>query len=172
MNDVRPLASVPARRVVGLGGFAVSDAATETINTHALGSAIAVCLWDPLARVAGLLLFLLPDSAISPERAQAQPAIFANTGIPMLFEAACALGLDKARCKVRLVGGAEVIGLASAGALNVGKRNLLAARKSLWRQGVFIGAEATGGYVPRSVSLRVGDGSIQVTSGPDVIDQL
>jgi len=165
-------AVTPARRVVGLGGFAVSDAAAETINTHALGSAIAVCLWDPAVRVAGLLLFLLPDSAISPERAQAQPAIFANTGIPLLFEAAGALGLEKTRCQVRLVGGAEINGLASAGALNVGKRNLLAARKSLWRQGVLIGAEATGGYIPRRVALHVGDGSLHVSSAPDVVNQL
>ena len=166
------MAAPAARRVIGIGEFAVSNNATDTIVTHALGSCIAVCIWDSVASVGGLLHFLLPDAAINPERARTQPAAFANTGIPLLFQAAYALGLDKKRCTVRLVGGAEVAGLAGVGTLNIGKRNVLAARSILWRNGVLIGPEATGGSVPRTVSLHVGDGNIKVTSGRDVIVQL
>jgi chemotaxis protein CheD len=161
-----------SRRIVGIGEFVVSNAAAETIVTHALGSCIAVCIWDKATIVGGLLHFLLPDSAVNPERARTQPASFANTGLPLFFQAAYALGLDKKRCRVRLVGGAEIGGLGGANALNVGKRNLLAARNILWRNGLLIEAEATGGSIPRSVALYLGDGTIDVTSGRDLIHEL
>jgi chemotaxis protein CheD len=171
-NSGFDVARAAARHVVGIGEFAVSLGAADTIVAHALGSCIAVCIWDETARVGGLLHFLLPDSAVNPERARTQPAAFANTGLPLLFEAAYTLGLDKARCRVRLVGGAEVSGLGNIGSLNVGKRNLLAARNILWRNGLLIESEATGGSIPRSVTLHLSDGKIDVTSGRDLIHQL
>ena len=57
------------RVVVGIGEFAVSDRPDDLIVTHALGSCIAVCLWDVERRVGGLLHFLLPHSAINMQRA-------------------------------------------------------------------------------------------------------
>lgn len=161
-----------SRRIVGIGEFAVSDDAADTIVTHALGSCIAVCIWDKAAVVGGLLHFLLPDSAINPERARTQPATFANTGLPLFFQAAYALGLDKKRCRVRLIGGADVAQIGGVSSLNVGKRNLLAARSILWRNGLLIESEATGGSIPRSVALHLGDGKIDVTSGRDLIHEL
>lgn len=161
-----------SRRIVGIGEFAVSSDDAQTIVTHALGSCIAVCIWDQKAVVGGLLHFLLPDAAVNPERARTQPATFANTGLPLFFQAAYAVGLDKKRCRVRLIGGAEIAGLGGANSLNVGKRNLLAARNILWRNGLLIESEATGGTIPRSVALHVGDGKIDVTSGRDLIHEL
>jgi len=168
------LAPAPSGRrlVVGIGEYAVSNLPADAIVTHALGSCIAVCIWDATAGVGGLLHFLLPDSSVNPERARVQPASFADTGLPLLFQAAYAIGLDKKRCRVRLVGGAEVGGLARSGSLNVGKRNLLAARNILWRNGLLIAGEATGGSMPRSVTLSLTDGGIGVTSGRDLVHEL
>jgi len=140
--------------------------------THALGSCIAVCIWDATAVVGGMLHFLLPDAAVNPARARTQPAAFANTGLPLFFQAAYVLGLDKKRCRVRLVGGAEISGLGGVSSLNVGKRNLLAARSILWRNGLLIESEATGGSIPRTVALHLRDGKIDVTSGRDLIHEL
>jgi len=165
-------ARAASRRVVGIGEFAVSKTSSETIVTHALGSCIAVCIWDQVAGVGGLLHFLLPDSTINPARAKTQPATFANSGLPLLFQAAYALGLDKKRCRVRLVGGAEIANPGGISSLNVGKRNLLAARNILWRNGLLIEGEVTGGTIPRSVALHMQDGAIDVTSGRDLIHQL
>jgi chemotaxis protein CheD len=160
------------RRIVGIGEFAVSDVAAHTIVTHALGSCIAVCIWDQVAGVGGLLHFLLPDSAINPERARTQPATFANSGLPLLFQAAYSLGLDKKRCRVRLIGGAEIASLGGKNSINVGKRNLLAARNILWRNGLLIEREETGGTIARTVALRLSDGAIEVSSGREIIQQL
>ena len=96
----------PRRLVVGIGELAVSDYPDEVIVTHALGSCIAVCIFDPVAAVAAMLHFLLPDSRINEERARLQPAAFADTGIPLLFHTAYQYGLDKKRAIVKLAGGA------------------------------------------------------------------
>ncbi len=159
-----------ARLVVGIGELAVSNRPGDVIVTHALGSCVAVCLWDPTAGVAGLLHFLLPDSRINPQRAAEQPAAFADTGIPLLFQTAYAHGLHKNRCIVRLVGGAEI---ATSGAtFDIGKRNVLAAKNLLWRNGVLINAEAVGGRAARTVNLFVASGRLVVSSGTDRAEEL
>jgi chemotaxis protein CheD len=161
-----------ARLVVGIGELAVTQSPDDVIVTHALGSCIAVCLWDPVVRVAGLLHYLLPESKLNPDRARRQPATFADTGLPLLFQTAYARGADKKRCVVRLVGGAEVAGLQGIAALNVGKRNLLIARQILWQNGVLVSGESTGGSIPRTVTLRASDGVVEVRSGRDMVAQL
>lgn len=162
------------RLVVGIGEFAVSDRPGDVIVTHALGSCIAVCLWDPDRRIAGLLHYLLPESRINPQRAVEQPAAFADTGIPLLFQSAYKLGAQKARCRVRLVGGAEVTTdlQGTGGAFNIGRRNQLAAKNTLWRNGVLIDKEDVGGRAVRTVHLWVADGRLQVSSGRDMVSEL
>jgi chemotaxis protein CheD len=147
---------------VGIGEFAVSNNADETLTTVALGSCVAVCLWEPHAGVAGLLHFLLPDSSLNLARAQKEPAVFADTGIAQLFHAAYALGAQKSRCQIRLVGGAEIGGHKSAateGVFNVGRRNVIAARGILWRNGVLVEGEDIGGTVPRTLTIKT-DGRV------------
>ena len=58
------------RLVVGIGDLAVSQTPDDVIVTHALGSRIAVCVWDPAARVAGPLHFLLPEAKLNMDRAR------------------------------------------------------------------------------------------------------
>jgi chemotaxis protein CheD len=154
----------PARKVVGIGELVVSSAAEHTIATHAVGSCIAVCVFDPVATVAGMLHFLLPESGINPQRAGEHPGVFADTGIPLLFQTAYSYGLVKQRAIVKLVGGAEMPQTAR-GWFNTGHRNLLAARQMLWRNGVFVAAEDVGGTGARTVHLSVGNGRLQVFSG-------
>jgi len=153
------------RIVVGIGEFAVSNDPDAVIVTHALGSCVAVCVWDPGATVGGLVHILLPDSRINPARAQVQPGAFADTGIPLLFRTAYEYGVEKRRCKVRLIGGADMGGLNSGSDRSVGKRNLLAARALLWKNGVLIEREMVGGHAARNVELTVREGRVQVTSG-------
>jgi chemotaxis protein CheD len=122
-------ALTPRRTVIGIGEFAVSNHPGDVIVTHALGSCIAVCIFDPVASVAGMLHFLLPEARINPERARQQPAVFADTGIPLLFQAAFQHGLTKHRAIVKLVGGAEMT--QTAAGFSTGRRNVLAAKNLL-----------------------------------------
>ena len=152
---------------VGVGELVVTDDPNTVLLIPALGSCIAVCLWDPRARVAGLLHFLLPDSAQHADRASAQPGAFADTGIPLLFETAYKWGLQKGRAVVRLAGGAEITAPGSTAPQSIGKRNVLIARRLLWANGVFIDKEVTGGLSPRSVYLSATNGRLDVRTGTD-----
>ena len=160
-----------ARIVIGIGELAVSDAANAVMVTHALGCCIAVCVYDPVALVAGMLHFLLPDSRVNPLRAKQQPATFADLGVPMLFQACYQAGAVKNRCVVKLVGGADISGQ-GGGTLDVGRRNQLAAKNLLWRNGVMIKAERVGGSDPRNVLLAVADGTLRITSGTQLVAEI
>ena len=76
-----------SRQVIGIGEIAVSRDPDATIATHAVGSCIAVCVFDPVTVVAGMLHFLLPEASINPERAERHPAVVVNDEIFYDFRA-------------------------------------------------------------------------------------
>jgi chemotaxis protein CheD len=148
-------------RPVNAGEVIVSKTAADVLTTSApVGSCVAVCLWDPTSGVGGLLHFLWPDSKANPERAGTAPACFADTGVQMLFDQASAMGAVKGRCKVRLVGAAEIPDREEAD--RWAKRNLLAVRSVLWRSGVFLEGEEVGGTKARRATLTVSNGELLV----------
>ena len=159
------------RRIVGIGELVVSDWADEIIVTHALGSCVAVCIHDPVAHVSAMLHFMLPESRINVERARQQPATFADTGIPLLFQTAYRFGLEKRRAIVKLVGGAEITPAVDS-AFRTGQRNHLAAKQVLWRNGVLVNAEDTGGNTARTVHLSVNDGRVRVFTGRSEVKEI
>lgn len=166
--------SAPAARsnrvVIGIGELVVTTDPDAEIVTHALGSCVAVCLWDSVSRVAGMLHFLLPEAQLSPERAAQQPATFADSGMPLLFQAAYRAGAVKSRLRVYLFGGAAIT--VAPGGLDVGRRNALVAKRLLAQNGVRVDGEALGGSDSRTVSLCAADGRVLVTRGRDVILEL
>ena len=158
------------RVVIGIGEFIVTTSPDAEIVTHALGSCVAVCLWDSVSRVAGMLHFLLPEANLNPDRSARQPATFGDTGIPLLFQAAYRAGAVKSRLRVHLLGGAAIA--AGPGGLDVGRRNGLIAKQLLWKNGVLVTGEALGGTDSRTVSLYAADGRLVVTRGREVVQEL
>lgn len=142
--------------VIGMADYAVSADPEDVLVTYALGSCIALLIHDSQAGVGGLLHFMLPESKIDERKARENPSMFADTGIPMLFHRAYELGAVKSRLVVRAAGAAQV--LDDAGVFNIGKRNYLALHRILWRAGVILRGEATGGTTSRTVKLEVGNG--------------
>jgi chemotaxis protein CheD len=156
--------------VVGISDCKVSADSDSVLVTYALGSCIAVAIHDPVTKVAGMLHFMLPESAIDAAKAQQNPFMFADTGIPRLLEAVRAGGALPRRMVVRLAGGAQV--LDGEGVFQIGKRNYLAARRILWKAGVLIAAEAVGGEVSRTTRLEVGSGRMWLREGGGVEREL
>lgn len=144
--------------VVGIADCRLTAEAGTNLVTYALGSCIAVVIYDPVSRVGGLLHFMLPESAIDGQKAAQNPFMFADTGIPLLFRRSYELGAEKRRLIVRAVGGAQVMD--PEGVFNIGKRNCLALRKILWKAGVMLHGESTGGQTSRSVRLEVDTGKM------------
>lgn len=163
-NHIGAVQTVGQKWIVGIGEMKATNRPDDTIVTHALGSCVAVCIWDPAVRAGGLLHFLLPEAKINPDRAAIQPEAFADTGIPRLIEAVTALGVDRKRARVKLIGGAEMVGVGNS-TLNVGRRNGLAAKQILWRAGLMVAGELLGGTDARTVLMKISDGVLIVRAG-------
>jgi chemotaxis protein CheD len=145
-------------QVVDIADFGVCDDPRTTLVTYSLGSCIGVAIWDPEVRVGGLLHYMLPESALSPEKAKANPAMFADTGIPAMFRAAYALGAAKKRIIVKVAGGSQL--LDDNGTFNIGKRNYVMLRKIFWKNGIMIEGEDVGGSVSRTMRLQCDEGQV------------
>ncbi|HNC24846.1 MAG TPA: chemotaxis protein CheD [Opitutaceae bacterium] len=159
MAGAPTIASLFAQRVViGVGDVAVSNNAQVTLSTYALGSCVGVVVYDPGARAGGLLHLMLPESQISPEKAQAQPAMFADTGLPLLFRSMVGLRAERSRLRVFVAGGASV--LTGPDSFKIGERNVRATMDYLTRQGLAVRDSDVGGTVNRTLHLEVGSGTL------------
>ena len=135
----------------------------DVLVTLGLGSCVAIVLHDMEARVGGLAHVLLPSPALS--RADANPAKFPQSAVPRLLELMRADGANSKRITARLAGGASMFAsLAPPGTIQMGERNLVAARQALQSHGVPLVAEAVGGDYGRTVRLRVQDGRLEVST--------
>ena len=151
---------------VGIADMKVSSRGEDTLITYALGSCLGIAVHDPVARVGGLLHVMLPLSELDAAKAQANPAMFVDTGVPALFRACYALGGVKARMVVKVAGGASSAAPGEADQFQIGRRNLLTLRKLLWKNGVLLQGEAVGGHqVSRTMALAVGDGRVSLKVG-------
>ncbi len=142
----------------------VSDDQKHNIVTYSLGSCIGLVIYDPFAKVGGMLHYMLPDSSIDKEKAKKNPYMFADTSIPRLFKYAYSLGAKKQRIKIYVAGGAEI--LDQKGFFNIGKRNYMALKQMFFKNNVIIHKQNVGGNVNRTVRLEIATGDIFVkTSG-------
>jgi chemotaxis protein CheD len=142
--------------IIGVSDLKVSNDLESTLITYSLGSCIGITIYDPVAQVGGMLHFMLPDSGLDHIKSQENPYMFADTGIPPLFNNAYKFGAKKQRMKVIVVGGARVHD--QNGFFNIGKRNYMAVRQILWKNNVMIDYEDVGGNANRTLKLAIKTG--------------
>lgn len=132
------------------------------LATYSLGSCIGVCLYDPVAHIAGMLHYQLPSASLDANRAQENPCMFADSGMKYLLEQVAALGAQPKRMKVKIAGAAQMLN--DGNLFNIGRRNHTAIRKILWQHGLFMDKEEIGGTAPRTLYMNVSDGSVLIKS--------
>jgi len=147
------------KQVVGVPGMAVSNDPDDVLITYALGSCLGITAHDPVARVGGLLHVMLPTSAGAPEKAEATPWMFVDTGVPRLFDECCRAGAQKGRLVVKVAGGAASQ-TEGEDHFQIGRRNFLALRQLLWRESVLLRAHDVGGNQSRTMALEIGTGLV------------
>ena len=152
------LTGFPHRVVIGLAELAVSNNPSAVLTTYSLGSCIGVAIYDPVVRVGGLLHAMLPDSTIDLAKAQANPGMFVDTGMPALLRSACQMRADKRRLKIFVAGGARIMD--DQNLFNIGGRNLTAFGEWLRRENLRVTAEQVGGQVNRTIALSVETGRL------------
>jgi chemotaxis protein CheD len=146
--------------VVGIADLAVSNSPHVTLVTYSLGSCLGIAIYDPVARVAGLLHTMLPTSSIAPQKAALQPGMFVDTGIPNLFRSAYGLGAQKHRISIIVAGGAQVMD--TSGFFNIGKRNVEALYRIVADHGLRVMGDQTGGLVNRTLYFQISTGDLRL----------
>jgi chemotaxis protein CheD len=154
---------VRTARVVGIAEMAVAADPDAQLVTYALGSCLGVCVYDPVAKVGGMLHVMLPSSDLDADRARANPCMFVDTGVPELFRSCYQHGAVKERIVVKVAGGSFGGPDEASDRFQIGKRNLLALRKLLWRNGLRLHAEDVGGArTSRTMMLVIESGDVVV----------
>ncbi|MGN0378091.1 MAG: chemotaxis protein CheD [Butyrivibrio sp.] len=146
---------------VGMADLNVCKA-PDSLTTLGLGSCIGACLYDPVAKVAGMLHFMLPDSTRI--KSNQNTAKFGDTGITELLKQMIALGADKRRIVAKLAGGANMFASSSVNlpSLRVGENNIESARTNLKNNGIRIVAEDVGLNYGRTIEFYADDGRLVV----------
>jgi chemotaxis protein CheD len=156
--------------IVGISDLKVSNNTDDVIITYALGSCIGIVVYDPIAKVGGLLHYMLPDSTLDKNKARENPEMFADTGIPLLFKSCYKYGADKKRMVVKVAGGASI--LDDTNFFRIGQKNIMAMRKIFWKNNVLIDAEDTGLNYNRTVRLEMATGRVFVRSSGGEMKEL
>ncbi|HGE69216.1 TPA: chemotaxis protein CheD [Candidatus Poribacteria bacterium] len=147
---------------IGISEMRVSNQPDDVLVTYSLGSCIGVTIYDPVARVGGMIHCMLPNSKIDIQKAQSFPCMFVDTGVPLLFNEAYRLGAQKNRIIVKVAGCSQI--LDDKGFFNIGERNYMTLRKLLWKNSVLITAEDIGGNDSRTLYLEIINGRVTVKS--------
>ena len=150
------------RNDVGIGDITISSG-DEEIKTYALGSCVALVVWDTSLKIGGMIHIALPEGNINPDKARDKPGYFADTGLPVLFAEMKRAGANRRTCWVKLIGGASI--LDENHTFEIGRRNALAVKKYLWKIGLALTAEDIGGKNSRTVGLVLPTGELTISSG-------
>ena len=150
------------RLIVHVSDAKFSNDLADILVTYSLGSCIGVCLYDLATNIGGMLHYQLPSSTIDADKAKEKPFMFADTGMKIVVQKMLSAGANRKRMQVKIAGGASMkTGLKG---FDIGKRNHLAIRKILWKNGMFIDAEDVGGSSPRNMYMNIANGFVTVRS--------
>jgi len=153
-----------AKTIVGIGGLAATNIPGDSIRTLALGSCIAIVLLHPRSRTVGMVHIALPSSDTNKKKSESKPGSFVDTGVPALIKLMQENGCDSniKSFRIKIAGGACV--LDPNNVFNIGKNNLIAAKKLLWSLGTGAVSEDTGGNISRNVEVEVDTGKVVISS--------
>lgn len=138
----------------------ISKHPDDVLITYALGSCLGIAVYDAVANVGGLLHVMLPVSTVNPVKAEKNPLMFVDTGVPELFKACYKLGAKKERLIVKVAGGASLQNNEETDQFQIGKRNFLMLRKLLWKNNVLIKSYDVGENFSRTMSLDMATGNV------------
>jgi len=146
--------------VIGMGEYIVTDDANAVLACIGLGSCIAVCVYDRLSRIGGMVHVVLPrhDGVTNGDQAK-----YANTAVPMLLQEVLKTGGIRNRLMIKIAGGAR---MTTARGLNdtfkTGERNLAEVIAALEKEKLSLAAADTGGSTGRTVKMYLGTGKVTV----------
>lgn len=134
------------------GGVYCTDAEDELIATG-LGSCVAACIWDSKLHIGGMNHFLLPFDSKSqlkswqPEELVSTASRYGSYAMEMLFNAMLERGAQRKSLRLKLFGGAQMMGRNSM----IGEKNIAFVLNYVAQEGMTVISQDLGGLEPRKV---------------------
>ncbi len=153
---------------IGISEFRVSNNPDEMLKTFSLGSCLGVSIFDPTTGVGGMIHCMLPLSKTDEKKARLKPAMFVDSGIPLLFKRAYDLGANREKLIIKAAGCGDLIDKNNL--FQIGQRNYTMFKKLLWKNKLFLTAESTGGSIPRTMILDLESGQTFIKSRGEEIE--
>lgn len=151
-------------KVVGIGEWACSANESETVVTYALATCVAVTVYCPVRKAAGMIHILLP-SPNSEDDVRLRPSRFASTGVPLLIRHMTQrLGCPFESLEVRIYGGANSIRRNNL--FKIGMRNVEQVRQELRKLNIAPRYIDVGGGISRTLEMSVATGEIRMKTLP------
>ena len=151
------------RRVLRVKTADVKTARSPWIlETLAIGSCVAISLYDPVEKMGGLCHSLLPEPNADDEPPSPK---FTTEALDIMVEDLRKDGASSDRLQAKIIGGANLFqSLGESEELSMGRRNVEAARTVLDKLGVHVAGEDVGGTLGRSMSLHTDTGQVRIRS--------
>lgn len=147
-------------KIVGVSDLGFSSDPNETLITYSLGSCMGVALYDPTAKIGGLIHCLLPQATSGSEDSRHNPFMFVDTGINNMIEAIEELGTLKRRLICKIAGGGAPSGPENT--FRIGEKNYAMVRKILFKHNILIKGEFVGGATAKTMMLHINTGRVIV----------
>ena len=150
--------------VLGIGDLDASNDPSKVLKTYALGSCIAIVLYDRSSQTGGMVHIALSDSKVNEEKSKTKPGYFVDTAIPVLLKKMQKLSpqIDVKKVAVKLIGGASI--LKEGNFFNIGENNIISAKQLLKHFGLPMPQEDTGSDISRTVTLYLDTGKTIVSN--------
>ncbi len=148
---------------VGLGELSITSDASVVLTCNGLGSCIALCIYDPVARLGGMAHMLLPVCRTKNEN-DPLPSKYIDTGAPLLITRMIRKGSQKQNLIVKIAGGARMLAVPGNSHLDIGQKNIAEIKAVLQRENLVISGADIGGGFGRTVRFQIDNGKITVKS--------
>lgn len=137
------------------GGIYVSN--EPALVRTVLGSCVAACLFDPIARVGGMNHFMLPDGSSD----SGAPTRYGVYAMELLVNGIMKKGGNRFRLKAKVFGASRVL-LLNTDSLAVPARNIAFIREFLTTEKIPAVAQQLGGNRPLDVAFETHSGHARV----------
>ena len=128
---------------IPMGGLCLTEKDKNTLQTF-VGSCVAICLYDPVAKIAGMAHVMLPKNNTA-EPMPKPEGKFVDVAIKILLDRLAANGAKQYRLKAKMAGGASVFqNEGNKNVFNIGTRNVDAIRAALAEKKIPIISEDVG----------------------------
>jgi chemotaxis protein CheD len=151
------------RRISIVQGEHAVVAEPDVVISTVLGSCIAVCIQDNVARIGGMNHFLLGEPGENQQVSAQDLQRYGLHAMELLINAMMRMGAVRARLKAHLYGGANII----AGLGPIGTSNAEFARRFLQTEGIPVGHVDVGGTHARRVEFMAYAGKARSTAVKD-----